>query len=222
MRFSMPVLASIIAAGSLSAVSSLAATIPYQNVGQLAPTNNFTAAATGTVTAYFAGSSAGDTDTIELWDVTQNTFSGFLLSNHSSTVGVGTAMLSVNVGDTLVFILHNVEAGQYEDSLNNGGSSTGWSTDGYNHAYSTAYTGGITGIPTDLIGTGTYVGMEDLAVTGFKPLTGSDLDYNDDSFVFTDVAVNGDPAPAPEPSSIALLGTGLLGVAGALRRKFVR
>jgi hypothetical protein len=222
MRLPQPVLASILTAGLLSAASSLAATIPYQNVGQLAPANTLTASATGTVMAYFAGSSAGANDTIELWDVTQNTFSGFLLPNHSSTLGVATSMLAVNANDTLVFILDNVSAGQQEDSVNNNGTPTTHSTDGYNHAYSTAYTGGITGIPASLIGTGTYVGMEDLAVTGLSPLTGSDLDYNDDTFVFTDVGVNTTSAPTPEPSSIALLGTGLLGIAGALRRKFAR
>ncbi|MEI9977807.1 MAG: PEP-CTERM sorting domain-containing protein [Edaphobacter sp.] len=222
MRLSVPVLASILAAGSLSAATSLAATIPYQNVGQLAPTSIFTASATGTVTAYFAGSNASDNDTIELWDVTQNTTSGFLLPNHSSTVGVATTMLSVNKNDVLVFILNNVSAGQFEDSLSNHGAPTATSADGYNHAYGTAYTGGIAGIPDSLIGTGTYVGMEDLAVTGLSPLTGSDLDYNDDTFIFTDIGLVSDPAPTPEPSTIALLGTGLLGAAGIIRRKFAR
>jgi len=222
MRFSLPVLASLLAAGSLAAASSpLLADdlIPYPNVGQLAPANTLVATATGTVTGYFAGSDAGDNDTIELWDVTQNTFSGFLLPNHSSTVGAPTTFLSVNQGDTLVFILDNISAGQYEDSVDNGGTPTTWSTDGYNHAYTTAYTGtpGISGLPAGL--TGTYVGMEDLAVTGLKPITGSDLDYNDDTFVFTDI---GTTSPTPEPSSFALLGTGLLGAAGALRRKFAR
>jgi hypothetical protein len=52
--------------------------------------------------------------------------------------------------------------------------------------------------------------MEDL------PNGQSDFDYNDDTYVFTNIAA----APTPEPSSFALFGTGLLGVAGVLRRKF--
>jgi hypothetical protein len=216
MRLSVQVLASLLAVGSLSATSSRAATIPYQNVGQLAPASNFTATATGEVTAYFAGSSAGDNDTIALWDVSAGTMSSFILPNHSSTVnGIGIDMLSVNAGDTLVFILDNVSEGQFEDSLNNNETPTTWSNDGYNHAYATSYTGGISGLPNSLIGVGTYVGMEDLSYAV------SDLDYNDDTFVFTNVGVS-DPTPTPEPSSIALLGTGLLGAAGALRRKFAR
>ncbi len=215
MRLSLLALASILAAGSSPL---LADDIPYANVGQLAPANTLTASATGTVVGYFAGSSAGDNDTIELWDVNLNTFSSFVLPNHSSTVGAPTTFLSVDAGDTLVFILDNVSTGQYEDSVNNNGTPTAWSADGYNHAYTTAYTAGsIAGLPAGL--TGTYVGMEDLAVTGLNPLSGSDLDYNDDTFVFTDIAT---ASPTPEPASFVLFGTGLLGAAGVLRRKFAR
>jgi len=212
MRLTLLAVASILAAAT---TPLLADNIPYANVGQLAPAHSFTANTTGSLIGYFAGSEAGGNDTIELWDTTQNTFSGFLIPNHSSTVGVATTFLSVNAGDNLVFIISNDSAGQINDSVDNGGISTAFSADGYNHAYSTPYTGGIAGLPLGL--TGTYIGMEDLSVTGLNPLAGTDLDYNDDTFVFVDISTT---APTPEPSTFVLLGSGLLGAAGFLRRKF--
>ncbi len=40
-----------------------------------------------------------------------------------------------------------------------------------------------------------------------------------DEVVITDTSLLGSPSPVPEPSTFALLGTGLIGAAGALRRK---
>ncbi len=81
MRNSLLTLATLLAAVSAPA---LAGSIPYATPGQLAPDTTFTATSTGNIVGYFAGSSAGDNDSIELWDVTTNTYSGFLFPNHSS------------------------------------------------------------------------------------------------------------------------------------------
>jgi hypothetical protein len=81
------------------------------------------------------------------------------------------------------------------------------SFDGQNYGYVTSYSGNSSlGIPAGL-----YVGMEG-SIGGF------DFDYNDDTFAITNVNA---ASPVPEPGSIVLLGTGLLGAVGAIRRKYL-
>lgn len=213
MRLSQLTLASILA---LASIPLLADPIPYANVGQLAPDQLFTATGNGIVTTYFYSSSAGNDDKIILWDKTSGTRTAPSLNNHSSAVG-SSVSLSVKAGDSLVFVLDDVTTGQYFSSVDYFGvaSPADYNDDGYNHAYSTPYSGGVSGLPA-----GIYVGTEDLGVTNLKPLTGSDLDYNDDNFVVTNVTAT--PASTPEPSTIILFGTGLVAAASALRRKFDR
>jgi hypothetical protein len=64
---------------------------------------------------------------------------------------------------------------------------------------------------SEFIPAGAYVGFEDL-------FGGGDKDYNDAQFVFTNVA-DPPPAPTPEPSSLLLLGSGMAGLLGIVRRK---
>lgn len=188
--------------------------VPYANPGHVAPNPSLPIKATGTVLdLYYYGQSAGDTDYIIVYDETAGTHSGHILNNSTSTIGEEFTF-ATNPGDTLEFELVNVTT-----------NTDYWSTpsdnpDNLNHVYITSFSAAdsIDGIPA-----GTFVGFEDLfmAANSDHVCTGSrnksDCDYNDDEFVF----VSTTPNPAPEPSSLALLGTSILGAAGVLRRRFM-
>ncbi len=183
-------------------IPMFAGTIPYPNVGNISPTNVFTASSTGTITGYFYGYSAGDTDFVGMWDMTTLTFSGWLFENKTTPIAATANFGAVNGGDVLVFELQDV-------SYPAGGaiyaSQPNLSDDGINHAYATPYVSGVPGIPP-----GIFVGMED------RPYGNSDLDYNDDQFVFVNVS-----GTTPEPGTLVMLGSGVLALGGALRRKLM-
>lgn len=179
--------------------------IPYPTPGTVnSEVYSFTASATGVITAYFAGSDAGHTDTIGL--LVNGIATGIIgLNNHTSTLGQSIVLGNVNAGDQLTFFLTDANTGStwYSNSALN--------ADNTQHVYSANYDGlhpplGI-GIPA-----GTYVGFEDLALA-----QGGDFDYNDDSFVFTNVSTGQTPLPSTLPMLAG--GVGLIGLLTRRRKQ---
>ncbi len=189
----------VVAASALPAKAD--GVIPYPDAGTLAPTDTFSAIATGNVTGYFYGASAADVDVVQMCDTTTTTCSAFAFDNQTTAAGATYNFGAVNAGDTLVFTLDNLNTGQLLSS------DPALSADGLNHAYAADFAGGADGSAT--LPAGEFIGMEDLSVPG------SDLDYNDDQFVFTNVAA----VATPEPSSFLLLGAGILGLLAIKRRQ---
>ena len=182
-----------------SLASARADTIPYPNDG----TENinlytFTATSDGTIGAYFYDKTAGFTNTLSLLVngmVTPETAAG-VLNNHTSSMSDFVNLGSVHKGDVLTFRLNVVTTGEslFSDKALN--------VDGVNHVYSTAFSGdAVHGIPA-----GTYVGFEDLR-------GGGDFDYDDETFVFTNIAA----IPEPETYAMLLIGLGVIG--NAIRRR---
>jgi len=202
---------------SAAALPVWADNIPYGNPGYEAPTMVFTAMATGYINAWFYGYSAGDTDYVQICDLTTDTCSAEFFDNHTTAAGTEDAdVLAVNAGDVLEFNLINQSAG---DTLS---SNPSHSADGLNHAYETHFSGGTPPGGSSSIPAGTFIGMEDLACTDFNAgtgqcLSGSDFDYNDDQYVFDNIGAS----PVPEPGSLLLLVTCVLGLGGSLKRRFL-
>jgi hypothetical protein len=182
--------------------------IPYGSPGNYnANTYAFVAQNTGDVIAYFVdGASATHENTVGLLINGVLSSAGFGLTNHTSVRGDSFNLGHVEAGDRLVFVMNDATVGGrvYSDAALNAAYDAA-DVALHNHVYSTPYSAssGLFGsVPS-----GIYVGFEDL------PFPGSDYNYNDESFVFTNVAV-----AVPEPEGLALLLTGM-GVSGfAIRR----
>ncbi len=186
-----------IAGAALASLPATAAIPLYPNAGTENPTTyTVTAAANANVIAYFAGNTGLFTNLLGL--LVNGTDTGIQgLNSQTSNVGDTLDFGAVSAGDILTFYITVTNTGDfwYSDKSMN--------SDGVNHVWSTAYAGGDPGLPA-----GQFMTFEDLS-------GGGDFNYQDLSFVFTNVNVAG---AVPEPASWALMiaGFGLTG--GALRK----
>lgn len=222
----------------LCATHARASTIPYPNVGTPNSVDQAVyAASTGTITAWFYGFDANDTDKVRIYDVTTGQYSDWFFENSTTPVGTVITLtmggitnpMIFNGGDRLGIEVWNTKTGEvlaanpadseYCDTASEiAGNCLGYSdplADPYSHDYKVQWPSGGC-IPGTTVCTPTtnsqdflFTGLEDLSVLD----PGADWDYNDDEFVFNNVT------ETPEPSSLLLLGSGLLGLAGLVRRK---
>ena len=187
---------------AFAAVPAHAAPLPYATPGvQSNVQYDFVAASTGDVLAYFVGSKADYVNEIAL--LVNGVDTGVQgLNNKTAQYGDMLNFGSVTAGDRLVFKLvslnpSNIGPFYSDQSLN---------ADGYNHIYSAWYGG------DNLVPAGFAVGFEDIP-------NGGDFDYNDENFVFVNVA---NATDVPEPASIALLLAGAAGFGVSRRAKRAR
>lgn len=165
------------------------AAIVYPGIGsENLQTYSFTAASSGDLVAYFAGSGAALENQLGL--LVNGVSTGLVgLNNHTSSIGQSFNFGHVEAGDVLTFVDFVTEyATWFSDPTLNGGND--------NHVYSRTAAAGeaFAGSPA-----GTYVAFEDLIFPS------SDFNYFDHTFVYAVAAV-------PEPSTWAMMILGFAGV----------
>jgi len=196
MKFKTAAAAALLAIGATGSAFADATAYPTPGT-QNATTYTFTSNG-GDVVAYFMGSTASYNESLGL--LINGVDSGITgLQNHSTAEGASLDFGTIAAGRTLTFYINVATTGDvfYSDK--------GLNSDGVNHVYSTSFSG-AGGVPA-----GTYVGFEDLN-------GGGDLNYHDETFVFTNVGATPVTPAVPEPANLALLVSGL-GLVGFMARR---
>ncbi len=171
--------------------------------------------ATGDVTAFYIFADAQNTSVLN--EVTPQSINEIFCNHDEGACTGASAGDMVDLGTQnapLVFSLDNLDTGDHF-------TSDALASDNFYHVQITNditdFAGSIS-IPsqlTDFLAANpgvevTYVGWED-------KIAGSDYDYNDLIFAFTNTTTR--EIPTPEPMTLALLGTGLAGLGAMGRRK---
>jgi len=209
-------------------------TIPYSHIGSINPVGyTFTAINTGTIDAYFAGSTAGYNEALGL-EVNGVNTGIWGLEDHQTAIGTEMSW-NVHAGDTLTFVDYVWGGGGHAATYDSNGQPTGGiyaltsdiaqNIDKNEHVYSTSFdtaTGKVASTLRSAItlpAGGTppvYVAFEDLvsatgqAKTQLGNYTLSNYNYYDENYIFTNVAVKSFPTAPEIDANLAGLGVGLL------------